>query len=73
MKPSEYSKLINLLDIPTYEQLSYIFFYDCLTELTKYYMITTVVNEESGGGKLFKNQEKTIDEKSLFFDNLSSE
>lgn len=73
MKPSEYAKLINVLEIPTYEKLQYVFFYDCIVELTKYSMITTTISEEFKSQKLFKNQEKIIEEKTKMFESINSE
>jgi hypothetical protein len=73
MKPSEYAKLINVLEIPTYEKLQFVFFYDCIVELTKYSMITNTVSEEFRSLKLFKNQEKVIEDKTKMFDSINSE
>lgn len=73
MKPSEYTKLINVLDIPTYEKQQYVFFYDCIVELTKYSMITNTISEEFKTQKLFKNQEKITQEKSKMFESINSE
>ncbi len=73
MKHSEYSKLINILDIPTYEKMNYVFFYDCLTELTKYYMISKTVSDDLGNGKLFKNSDQIIEEKTRVYENINEE
>ena len=73
MKISDYVKVISLLDIYTYEDKKFIFFYDVLTELTKYYMIHKQVIEEYGEGMLFKNLEQTAEEKSELFIILNNE
>ena len=62
-----------MLDIFTYENKKYIFFYDVLTELTKYHMIHMQIEDEYGDGKLFKNLEETVEEKSLLFESLNNE
>jgi hypothetical protein len=73
MRVSDYIKVLSLLDIYTYEDKKYIFFYDALTELTKYHMIHKQITEELGEGKLFKNKEETVEEKSLLFETLNTE
>jgi hypothetical protein len=73
LKVSDYVKVISLLDIYTYDDKKYIFFYDALTELTKYHMIHKQVIEEYGEGKLFKNLEQTAEEKSELFLTLNNE
>ena len=73
LKISDYTKVISLLDIYTYDDKKHIFFYDALTELTKYHMIHKQIIEEYGEGKLFKNLERTVEEKSEMFQSLNNE
>jgi hypothetical protein len=73
MKTSDFIKVISLLEIYTYEHKKYVFFYDVLTELTKYYMIHKQITEEYGDGKLFRNVEETVEEKSQLFESMNDE
>jgi hypothetical protein len=73
MRVSDFTKVIKLLDICTFENKKYIFFYDALTELTKYYMIQKTINDEFGQDKMFKNNEETIEEKRKLFESLNNE
>jgi hypothetical protein len=73
MKVSELIRKISVLDIHTYEKKKYVFFYDVLIELSKYYMIEAIVNEQISDSKLFKNKNTIVEEKALLFNSMNEE
>ena len=73
MKVSDFLKVISLIDIYTYDDKKSIFFYDILTELTKYHLIHNQIIEEHGEGNLFKNLEETVEDKTRLFESLNNE
>ncbi len=73
MKTSDFMKVVSVLDIYTYDNKRYVFFYDVLTELTKYYMVTRQITEELGEGKLFRNRDESVEEKAQLFEDLINE
>jgi hypothetical protein len=72
MKLKDFMKVITLLDIYTYDK-NYVFFYDVLTELTKYYLIQSSITDEMGEGNLFNNQEEITEEKAQLFEGMNNE
>lgn len=71
LKYEEFTRFINLLNIYTYERLKYVFFYDCLTEVAKYYLIYKSINDEiNDENKLFSNRVLMINKKSKLFEKL---
>lgn len=73
MKIRELIRKISVLDIHTYEAKKYVFFYDVLIELTKYYMIETIVNEQISDSKLFKNKTAIVEEKAQLWNSMIEE
>ena len=73
VKINEFIKKISVLDINTYEQKKYVCFYDVLMELTKYFTIEGIVNEQIGDGKLFKNKNEIVEEKADLWKNMNLE
>ena len=69
----DYIKLINILDIKTYEGLNYVFFYDCLTELAKHYLINQSINQKIGEGKFFCNKELILEKKTNLYEKFNFE
>ena len=62
MKISDYIRVCSLLKIYTYtfEGKQYVFFYDVLIELTKYYLLHKTVEEEFNNDKVFYNNIEEI-------------
>lgn len=73
MKVSDYIKVLSLLEIYTYNGQQSIFFYDVLTELTKYYMIHKTINDEVRDHNTFKKQEEIVEEQSKLFEIINNE
>ena len=72
MKVSDYIRLTSLLNIYTYtyKKEKYVFFYDVLIELTKYYLIhKTVEDEWNTSTSLFNNAEDILENKAESFIN----
>jgi hypothetical protein len=62
-KIQEFMKKISVLDIHTYENKKYVFYYDVLLELSKFYMIEAIINDQIGDGKIFRNKNAVLEEK----------
>jgi hypothetical protein len=62
-KIQEFMKKISVLDLHTYENKKFVFYYDVLIELSKFYMIETIINDQIGEGKIFRNKNAVVDEK----------
>ena len=72
LKVSDYIRLSSLLNIYTYtyQKEKYVFFYDVLVELTKYYLIhKTVEDEWNTSTSLFNNSEDILENKAESFIN----
>lgn len=73
MKISEFVQLISVLELNTYENKKYLFFYDALTELSKYYMIYKAIDEELDDGNQFKKKDDMVEEKTKLFEAMNNE
>ena len=72
LKIKDFMNIISLLNIYTYsyEKEHYVFFYDVLVELTKYYLLNKVIEEEFNKDKVINNNiEEIIENKTEAFIN----
>jgi hypothetical protein len=69
----EFMKKITVLDIHTYENKKFVFYYDVLLELSKFYMIEAIINEQIGDGKIFRNKNAIVEEKSELWRTMHEE
>lgn len=73
MRITDFTHLISVLDINTYANKQFIFFYDALTELTKHHIIYRIVNDDFAEDQNFKSNEETVEEKTKLFETMNNE